>query len=46
MRYAFPIAIITLNVGAAVVYGIVGDWKRAVYWAAAAVITIAVTLEG
>ncbi len=45
MRFLFPIAIILLNLGAAVVYGLAGDWRRAVYWAAAAVLTTAVTLE-
>jgi hypothetical protein len=32
-----------LSIGAALVYGAGGDWRRAVYWCAAAVITAAVT---
>ena len=39
----FPIALIVLDVGAAVVYAIAGDYKKAVYWIAAAVLNITVT---
>ncbi len=46
MRFVFPIAIIALNIGAGIIYGIAGDWRRAVYWIAAAVLTTAVTMEG
>ncbi|MGH6631127.1 MAG: hypothetical protein ACRELS_16980 [Candidatus Rokuibacteriota bacterium] len=39
---AFPAALIVLNLGAAVVYGYEGDWRRAVYWLSAAVLTVTV----
>jgi len=39
----FPAALIALNVGAAVMYGLEADWRRAVYWTAAAVLTVVVT---
>ena len=39
----FPATTMTLNVLAAVSYGFNGDWRRAVYWAAAAVLTASVT---
>ena len=35
----FPIAIIVLSVGAAVTYGVVGDWRRAGYFLSGALIT-------
>lgn len=40
---AFPIAIIALSACAGVVYFITGDWRKGVYWTAAAVIGISVT---
>ena len=39
----FPAALIVLNIGAAAMYGLDGDWRRAVYWTAAAVLTVVVT---
>ena len=39
----FPALLVALDLGAAVVYGIEGDWRRAVYWTAAAVLTVVVT---
>lgn len=39
----FPVALIVLDVGAAVVYAVAGDYKKAVYWIAAAVLNITVT---
>lgn len=39
----FPAALIALNLCAAVAYGTAGDWRRAVYWIAAAVLTTVVT---
>ena len=39
----FPAALIVLNMGAAAMYGLDGDWRRAVYWTAAAVLTAVVT---
>lgn len=42
--YLFPVAIIILNIGAAVMYGIGGDWRKFIYFAAAAVLNIAVVV--
>ena len=39
----FPTILIALDLGAAVVYGISGDWRKVVYWIAAAVLNAAVT---
>ena len=39
----FPTILIALDIGAAVVYGISGDWRKVVYWVAAAVLNAAVT---
>jgi hypothetical protein len=39
----FPAALIVLDVGAAIVYGLEADVRRTVYWLAAAVLTAAVT---
>lgn len=41
--YIFPAALILLDVGAAVMCAIGKDYKRAVYWLAAAVLNITVT---
>lgn len=38
-----PIAMIVMNLGAALVYAAYGDWRQVAYWAAAAVLTSAVT---
>jgi hypothetical protein len=38
-----PIAMIVLAVCASAGYTVATDWRRAIYWAAAAVITAAVT---
>jgi len=40
---AFPIALIVLDMGAAVVYLWEGDIRRSIYWIAAAVLTVCVT---
>ena len=40
---ALPVLMIAISVGAAIVYGFDGDYRRAVYWIAAAVITAVVT---
>ena len=40
---AFPTVLIALNIGAAIVYAIARDWRRAIYWIAAAVLTACVT---
>lgn len=39
----FPCVLIALDLGAAVVYGISGDWRKVVYWTAAAVLSASVT---
>ena len=39
----FPCVLITLDIGAAIVYLINRDYKKAVYWLAAAVLNICVT---
>lgn len=39
----FPLALIALDLGAAIVYGAEGDWRKVVYWTAAAVLNVAVT---
>lgn len=39
----FPTVLIALDVGAAVVYALCGEFKRAVYWFAAATLTATVT---
>lgn len=42
-EYIFPLILILLDVCAAVVYGFSGDWKKVIYWLAAAVLNAAVT---
>ena len=42
-KYIFPCTLILLDVGAAIVYAVAGDWKKAVYWVAATVLNITVT---
>ena len=39
----FPVALIVLDVAAAVVYAACGDWRRFIYWIAAATLTATVT---
>ena len=43
MAYAFPIVLIVLDLGAAIVYAAQTDMRRAIYWVAAAVLTACVT---
>jgi hypothetical protein len=43
LKYVFPAALIILDIGAAIVYGCQLDWRRCVYWIAAAVLTAAIT---
>lgn len=43
IKYLFPILLILLDVGAAVPYAFAGDYKKAVYWLATAVLNICVT---
>jgi hypothetical protein len=42
--FIFPSLLIALDMGAAIVYLFVGDWRRGVYWIAAAVLTACVTI--
>lgn len=39
----FPTVLMTLDILAGIFYAIEGDWKRLVYWLAAAVLTATVT---
>lgn len=41
--YIFPCLLIALNVGAAIMYATQGNWRKVVYWVAAAVLNITVT---
>lgn len=41
--YIFPIAMIAMNIGAAIMCVVDKDYKKAVYWIAAAVLNAAVT---
>lgn len=43
IKYIFPIALIVLDVGAAIVYAFNKDFKMATYWIAAAVLNVCVT---
>ena len=43
MKYIFPILLIVLDLGAAVVCGFQGDVRMVIYWIAAAVLNAAVT---
>jgi hypothetical protein len=42
-KFVFPITLIVLDVGAALVYAINKDFKMATYWIAAAVLNCCVT---
>lgn len=42
-EYIFPIILMMLDVGAGVVYAFSGDYKKFVYWIAAAVLSATVT---
>lgn len=42
-EYIFPLLLILLDMGAAIVYAIQKDYKKAVYWIAAAVLNVTVT---
>lgn len=39
----FPIILIALDIAAAVAYSAGGDWRRFIYWMAAATLTTTVT---
>jgi hypothetical protein len=40
----FPTLLIILDLGAAFIYVLDGDWRRTIYWFAAAVLTPTVTI--
>ena len=42
-EYIFPLALITLDLCAAAVYAAQRDWRKAIYWVAAAVLNVTVT---
>lgn len=42
-EYIFPLLLILLDLGAVVIYAVQKDYKKAVYWIAAAVLNITVT---
>lgn len=46
IKYIFPIALIVLDFGTAVVYAALRDWRMAVYWLAATVLNITVAIGG
>jgi hypothetical protein len=41
--YLFPTLLIILDIGAAIVWAFEGDWRRFIYWLAAAILTATVT---
>ena len=43
IKYIFPTTLIALDLGAAIVYAILKDYKMMTYWIAAAVLNICVT---
>jgi len=43
IEYLFPVLLILLDIGAAAVYFGGGDWRKVVYWMAAATLTFVVT---
>lgn len=43
MKYLFPCTLMLLDLGAAVLYAVDGDLKKAVYWIAAAILNYCVT---
>jgi len=44
VKYMFPVLLIILDFGASVVYFLAGDIKHGIYWLAAMVLTITVTI--
>lgn len=44
MKLIFPIILIVMDIGAALVYLSGGDIRRCVYWLAAAILTVCVTI--
>jgi len=44
MKFFFPVLLIFLDFAAAVVYGYYLDWRHCIYWLAAAILTITITV--
>ena len=42
-EYIFPLLLILLDVGAAIIYALQKDYKKAVYWIAVTVLNVTVT---
>ena len=40
----FPILLIVLDIAAMIAYGFEGDWRRMVYWGAAGLLTLSITV--
>lgn len=43
IKFIFPSILMLLDIGAGIVYLTQGDWKRCIYWIAAATLTACVT---
>ena len=43
-EYIFPLLLIFLGVGGAIIYALQKDYKKSVYWIAAAVLNVTVTV--
>ena len=41
--WLFPAVMIALSLASSLVWALAGDWRRALYWVAAAVLTFSVT---
>lgn len=41
--HIFPVILIALDIGAAIMSGFAHDWRKVIYWTAAAVLNAAVT---
>ena len=41
--YIFPCLLIALDIGAAIMYATEHDWRKVIYWIAAAILNITVT---
>ncbi len=44
MTKLFPILLITLDILSSLVYAVYGDWRKCIYWLAAAILSICVTI--
>lgn len=42
-QYIFPSILILLDIAAGIVYGFQGDYRKLIYWFAAAILNMAVT---